>query len=515
MKTVWVKNQFWILLLAALALLLPGLGQTPLLDWDEANFAEAAREMLLSHDFSQVQIGFAPFWEKPPLFFWLQALSFKFFGITEWAARLPNVLAAVLTLGFLVALGKKIKSQRVGFLWAWLYLVSVLPQFYFRTALIDPLFNLLTMLGLTGFYFYQKENSRLWFSAGVLACAAAIMTKGPTSLLMIGLVVLVQALRDRKRFAHYLVSGAIFGVLSLLPYTFWILGGKTLGDFSQYLIRLLVTPDAGHRGFLLYHFVVIALGCFPASVFMFWGWREKSTFQNWMKALLWIVLIVFTLVKTKIVHYSSLAYFPVTYFGALGLDVWLSSGDRTKRSQKVLFGVIGFILLGVLYSLPYISIHAEEFAPWIQDPFAKAALLEVQPFTKIELVGVGVLAWAFALCFLLIKHRPNFAKAMMIFSALSCSLLCWDYVPKIALIAQGVANQCYELAAHEGAKLDVYGFKSYAYLFYSKATADQNSQKAKYLVSKIQDVGAVKVLQPEMQEVERKGGFVLFKRGSK
>ena len=50
-------------------------------DWDEINFAESSREMLVSSNFSQVMINFEPFHEKPPLFFWLQVLSMKIFGI--------------------------------------------------------------------------------------------------------------------------------------------------------------------------------------------------------------------------------------------------------------------------------------------------------------------------------------------------------------------------------------------------------------------------------------------------
>ncbi|MDX5321228.1 MAG: glycosyltransferase family 39 protein, partial [Bacteroidota bacterium] len=63
------------LLIAALALLiyLPFLGAVHLFDWDEINFAESAREMLISQEFFQVQINYMPFWEKPPLFIWMQA----------------------------------------------------------------------------------------------------------------------------------------------------------------------------------------------------------------------------------------------------------------------------------------------------------------------------------------------------------------------------------------------------------------------------------------------------------
>ncbi|NBO49191.1 MAG: hypothetical protein EBU80_05610 [Chitinophagia bacterium] len=58
-----------IILFGGSLLFMHSLGASPLFDWDEINFAESAREMLVSGDYLRVQINFQPFWEKPPLFF--------------------------------------------------------------------------------------------------------------------------------------------------------------------------------------------------------------------------------------------------------------------------------------------------------------------------------------------------------------------------------------------------------------------------------------------------------------
>ncbi|HEY8366017.1 MAG TPA: glycosyltransferase family 39 protein, partial [Bacteroidia bacterium] len=57
----------WILVLALICFF-PFLGGVHLFDWDEINFAEIAREMILSNDYLRPTINFEPFWEKPPLF---------------------------------------------------------------------------------------------------------------------------------------------------------------------------------------------------------------------------------------------------------------------------------------------------------------------------------------------------------------------------------------------------------------------------------------------------------------
>ena len=99
-----------LIAIAAIMLFVPFLGTTHLFDWDEINFAEASREMLVTGNYAIPQIGFEPFWEKPPLFFWLQVICMKTFGVNEFASRLPNAVCGILTLILLYRLGKKISE---------------------------------------------------------------------------------------------------------------------------------------------------------------------------------------------------------------------------------------------------------------------------------------------------------------------------------------------------------------------------------------------------------------------
>jgi len=88
-----------ILLIALFAALLfiPFLGRVHLFDWDEINFAEASREMIKMDDYTRVYIDFKPFWEKPPMFFWMQSTAMKVFGVTE--SRISQIHAqAILSI---------------------------------------------------------------------------------------------------------------------------------------------------------------------------------------------------------------------------------------------------------------------------------------------------------------------------------------------------------------------------------------------------------------------------------
>ena len=105
-----MRRDYWLIAGLALLFFLPCLGSVHLFDWDEINFAECAREMLLTGDWFRPQVDFEPFWEKPPLFFWFQAASMSIFGVGEFAARLPNALCGVATLLLVYRIGTNIRA---------------------------------------------------------------------------------------------------------------------------------------------------------------------------------------------------------------------------------------------------------------------------------------------------------------------------------------------------------------------------------------------------------------------
>src|ERR1700761_9636664 len=105
--------RYIIIVVLAGLLFLPFLGQVHLFDWDEINFAECAREMIVTKDYLRAQIDFMPFWEKPPFFIWMQVLAMKLFGAGAYAARFPNAAIGVLTLVAIYYTGKRTVSEKM------------------------------------------------------------------------------------------------------------------------------------------------------------------------------------------------------------------------------------------------------------------------------------------------------------------------------------------------------------------------------------------------------------------
>ena len=193
-----------LIVLVALLLFVPGLGAVHLFDWDEINFAEIAREMIVTGDYLRPQIDFQPFQEKPPLFMWMQALCMLVFGVGEFAARLPDAICGIVTLVVLYRMGTRLRNEVFGLLWVLAYVGSILPHLYFRSGIIDPWFNLFIFLGLHQFIQGTQDGSLKRSLLSGAFIGLAVMTKGPAAILIIGLVVLAYwALRRFSRFFRW------------------------------------------------------------------------------------------------------------------------------------------------------------------------------------------------------------------------------------------------------------------------------------------------------------------------
>ncbi|MDY0279494.1 MAG: glycosyltransferase family 39 protein [Salinivirgaceae bacterium] len=538
------RNYLIIFVLSSL-IFIPFLGQVHLFDWDEINFAESAREMLVSGDFLTVQINFEAFWEKPPLFIWMQALSMSIFGVNEFAARFPNAICGIATLLILYAIGKKTSNKQFGIIWVLAYAGSILPFLYFKTGIIDPWFNLFIFLGI--YFAINYTDSDFVGSKSVqatlagLAIGLGILTKGPVALLIFAIVGIVLLIIKRFKIKFTLKEIALFTIALILTGGFWFIlqimvGNYTiLADFIEYQIRLFKTQDAGHGGFLLYHFVVVFLGVFPASVFALGGFRkqkELSTsedhFRLIMVILLLTVLILFTIVKTKILHYSSLAYFPVTYLAARFINSVLKKEQRIPMWQNSLIAFLGFSL-----ALPMFGISMfNKIKPWllqegrIKDDFAVANLGADVVWTGFEFIIGLILLFGLFHYFRKANKTPKQGLLVLsISSILYINLTLLFVITKVEGYTQNAAIEFYKTLQNKDVYIETLGFKSYAHLFYTqKKEVEEHRSRNKdwllkgdidkdaYFVSKITSMDNLLKLYPTLLVLDEKNGFVFYKR---
>lgn len=555
MKNETLKYALLFALVGAL-FFMPFLGGVHLFDWDEINFAEISREMVLSGDYLRVSVNFEPFYQKPPLFFWMQALAMKLFGVNEFAARLPNAVCGVLSLVLLVNIGKKIYNIRFGVIWAGVYLGSVLPFLYFKSGIIDPWFNLFIFLGLYFFilFYWKKERAegiKLSYQYGWylllsgLFIGLGILTKGPVAYLIMGLTLFVYWIYQRFRFYVSVPQFLFFTLAALFITAVWLAietllhGPDFMYEFNRYQLRLLSTSDAGHRGFPGYHFVVLLFGCFPASIFALRAFGKlpeeekdyRKDFRRWMKFLFWTVLILFTIVRTKIVHYSSMCYFPLTYLAALVIYQILEKEITFNRRLKG--GLIGvgtlFILITLL--LPFLGMQIDVLKPlFAKDPFAQANLEAPVNWTGFEVTPSLFLSLVLTFSVLLLSRDGRRLRGFQILfggTAIFVMLTLFFFIGRIEGYSQRAAVEFFVEKGKEDCYLGVYGYKSYVHLFYGAPKTggeacfqDEACQrrlltgsvdKPVYIAAKIHRAGELEKI-GTLREIGRKNGFVFFQR---
>lgn len=172
------KKDFLILIL--LTLLAPlffyKLGQSSLVSWDEAWYGDVARHITQTGDLFNLVYNGATFTDKPPGGFWIEAVFFKLFGISEWIARLPQAIAGLITLYIIYFLGSKLFNRVVGFASA----VSLSSAFWFlsraRSGNLDILLTLFFVL--TVYLAVLASERKKFFLPLALSLAFLAMIKG-------------------------------------------------------------------------------------------------------------------------------------------------------------------------------------------------------------------------------------------------------------------------------------------------------------------------------------------------
>lgn len=539
---------FLLVLLGAL-LFFPFLGRVHLFDWDEINFAECAREMIMAKQYFLVTINYLPFWEKPPLFIWMQVACMKALGVGDYAARLPDAICGIATLLLLYNVGKTIKDRRFAMLWVMAYVGSILPFFYFKSGIIDPWFNFFIFAGIYFFARFRMQRKKLvpgkalkLITLSALCIGLGVMTKGPVALLIFTLSIIVYWLFARRKAIASFGQITLFGVVFLAVGGAWFIAAaltghmNTLVEFVQYQIRLLNTQDAGHGGPFYFHVPILLFGCFPASIFAIRGMIMKkdgdekfNEMRLWMGILFWVVLILFSVVKTKIIHYSSLCYYPLTFFAALAAYKMIYENQPWKKWMSWGLAFTGGIIAIALTGLPIVAMHKEAIinSGIIKDPFAEANFQANVNWTYWDCSGGIFLLLGIITCI-------NFASkkklrwgivAVFLTTLITTEITLVFSAPKIEQYTQQAAIDFYQGLSNKDVYVNTLGYKSFAQYFYSNERPWTNPHctdmdwllkgpidKPTFFVSKINRVEGYKKQYPQLKELYRKNGFVFLER---
>jgi hypothetical protein len=279
----------------------------------------------------------------------------------------------------------------------------------------------------------------------------------------------------------------------------------------------------------------LLVGVFPASAFAIPGFSGKETnnegnpdFRFWMIILFWTVLILFSIVKTKIVHYSSLCYFPLTFFAAITIYRCLNEQIKLPVISKWLTLILGCLTGFMVFLIPLIDKFKTIILKknWIMDPFTKGNLMAEPKWRGFEpLIGVVFIC---LIWFFIQKSKTAVKESVfgiflstLIFTYLSVIFI----TPRIEEYSQAAAIEFYKSIKDEDVYINTIGFKSYAHLYYATAGPITNIQsydrewlltgnidKPAYFVFKINRKDRYLKQYPDLKLLYEKNGFVFTRR---
>lgn len=373
-----MRARDYAVLLAVVALLtLPNLGATSLWDVDEGVNAQAAREMRDADTWIVPTFNYQLRTAKPVFLYWLQRASYSAFGVSEWSARLPSVLAGWLAVLLTYELARRMFDRGTALLGG-IVLASVL-QFGMLAHAATPDATLLafTLLAHLAFWSGHANGSRRWFVPMAIACGFATLTKGPVGVVMPGLVVFsyfawnreLGRLLDRRLLlgfgAFLLVAGPWYALVATETRGEWVkafLSNENVGRFLH--------PMDGHSGGVWFYPVAILAMFAPWTAFIgatLWygvkGTRAErpvategptGAVRAHRFLVCWIVayLVVFSAAATKLPNYILPLYPALAILTARFLMLWREGTLAVPRwlmpGGAVALAIVGVVFAGVL-----------------------------------------------------------------------------------------------------------------------------------------------------------------------
>jgi 4-amino-4-deoxy-L-arabinose transferase-like glycosyltransferase len=357
-----------ILLGFLLALLFgTGLGDRPYSAPSEARYVEIGREMAQSGDFVTPRLNYVKYFEKPPLFYWIQAESTRLIGFDPFDARVPTACFAVLLCMLTYGLGRMLYGRKAGWLGALTLATSLYMFALSRIVLVDVPVSFFIAATLTAFLYvaYAPEGRRrnIVLYAMYAAAACAVLTKGLIGAVLPGAIVFLWlALTKRWSLLRHvrLVSGTVLFLAIAVPWH--VLVSLRNPEFAQFYFihehfQRFLTKEAGRYQPVWFFAAVLLGGLFPWIAFIYQAkaealrgfWRNRFEDGRPLFLIIWIALIFifFSLSDSKLIPYILPIFPPI----AALLGRYFAAAWEEKRAPGFAAGLWALIGLLVLMAV--------------------------------------------------------------------------------------------------------------------------------------------------------------------
>ncbi|MDF1793263.1 MAG: glycosyltransferase family 39 protein [Thalassobaculaceae bacterium] len=370
-------RQWLLVLVVAVAALMPGIFQIPAMDRDEARYAQASRQMLESGDLVDIRFQAVPRHVKPIGTYWLQAASATVFGggaqAGIWAYRMPSLLAALGIVAMTAWLAARLGGAGAGVAAGIVMALALITGVEARTAKTDALLVAATLASQLALHRIATHPDRPGgFVDGGLRSPAAfwlfhgigVLIKGPIITLVVGTTILAWCLwnRDRELLRRlYWLPGLALTVAVVAPWLVAItlkVGPSFLQEsVGHALLGKVARGDDAHGAPPGYHTLVFLLVFWPGMALAAGGailaWtRRKAPDVRFL--ICWIVptFLVFEAVATKLPHYTFPTYPAIAVlaglFLATGTDLVADGWGRLAQRVLAVIAVLVSVALAVV-----------------------------------------------------------------------------------------------------------------------------------------------------------------------
>lgn len=383
-------NKFlqWSLFFSALVFYAAFNAKLPITDPVEANYALTVKEMILSNDLLSPRIYGRYWFDKPIMIYWLIALSYKVFGINEFAARFPSVLFSAGSVSLIFWFAQKLYSNQKIAVFSVLVLSTSLEYWILSKMIItDAVLFFFNSLTLVAIYLGIHDGSKRWRFAAYIAAALAVLTKGPVGIVLPGFIILSYIAFTRKWFwlkRLMLFRGMLLFFLVAAPWYVLMYrqhGQQFIETFLGLHNYLRATVSEHPEDNVFYYYLVL----FPLSLLPWTGILLHS-FRSIFKEVrlphvayltVWIAITLFfyTLMATKYLTYVFPALFPAALWIGYHMKGMCDNPGRWKWlwltvpviGLLVLFAAAGPVLLNQMVGiLSIFSATAVLILIWLQ-----------------------------------------------------------------------------------------------------------------------------------------------------
>ena len=468
----FTRSLFFVLILFAIIYL--GSAFSPYLQDDaDSTHAEAAREMLVNHDYVTLHVNGIRYLEKAPLPYWLVSTSYRIFGVNAFAVRLPTVLAILGLVLLASRWARRAFGNRAG-IYAGLFVATTTGYYLFTRILIPEAILSLFIAGSVYGFLTGLEDAKAWrWYAGYACLAFAVLTKGLFPLVVIGgaMLVYIALTGDWRRWREFhLGTGWLLFFAIAAPWHVLAgirnhrFPGMAHGFFWFYFVNEHFLRFLGERYPKDYNKLPDALywslhliWLFPWSIFIpvavrrLWldfkaekNARKRFAFSNFavrteLICFLWAaILLTFFSFSTNQEYYTVPAYFPMLLLLAAAL-ARAEESDNSRWLTPTAAAIAGLSLAGasILIAGLWSSRHLA-FVPDIGTVLAKPNLQDdtLSMGHMLDLTGASfaalrlpailaaiALAIGPALAFWLRRRRKHFASTWVIAGTMGMFLI--------------------------------------------------------------------------------------------